>query len=376
MKRLQAVLCGIVLLLTTGAAAQQIVPIRERVNVQMDTARMEQVVDGRWVGVGTRAEHAISHDYTLLYQGLPSYRFELREEDNTLEGYAPGSTKGRTELSHCYATAADFASLTPYDYHAAQRMKTVYHHGKGIIPQGATSRHRFALYVPEELSEEVTTIFAQWHGMPDRRLVQSPDGEIKMLTTEEFLELESRMRFKKNKGYDRLEGVDKRGNPRYSKEWNGWLVEQGGFPPLAFGFSKGLFYIKCNSDRRWMTDKTDRTSASLRGPVLVAAESEYLSSLIAYKMPFQEFPKGRWVEFTVEITWSLYGGQSEEILRRGSLDVKMTYDGEEHHIVKHEPLNIGRNDDEGYYFKFGIYRVADSTVPVCYNLAGYEEEVL
>ena len=34
---------------------------------------------------------------------------------------------------------------------------------------------------------------------------------------------------------------------------------------------------------------------------------------------------------------------------------------------------IGRNDEDGYYFKFGIYRVGDSTVPVCYNLAGYSE---
>ena len=32
------------------------------------------------------------------------------------------------------------------------------------------------------------------------------------------------------------------------------------------------------------------------------------------------------------------------------------------------------NDDDGYYFKFGIYRVGNSTVPVCYNLAGYKEE--
>ena len=29
---------------------------------------------------------------------------------------------------------------------------------------------------------------------------------------------------------------------------------------------------------------------------------------------------------------------------------------------------IGRNDDDGYYFKFGIYRVGNSTKPVCYNL--------
>lgn len=43
---------------------------------------------------------------------------------------------------------------------------------------------------------------------------------------------------------------------------NGWLVEQGGYPPLAFGFSEGYFYIKANSDRKWLTDKTDRCNSN------------------------------------------------------------------------------------------------------------------
>ena len=39
------------------------------------------------------------------------------------------------------------------------------------------------------------------------------------------------------------------------------------------------------------------------------------------------------------------------------------------HIVDNEKIMVGRNDDDGYYFKFGIYRVGNSTKPVCYNLA-------
>ena len=35
---------------------------------------------------------------------------------------------------------------------------------------------------------------------------------------------------------------------------------------------------------------------------------------------------------------------------------------------------IGRNDEQGYYFKFGIYRVGSSTEPVVYNLAGYSQK--
>ena len=37
---------------------------------------------------------------------------------------------------------------------------------------------------------------------------------------------------------------------------------------------------------------------------------------------------------------------------------------------------VGRNDEAGYYFKYGIYRVAGSTVPVSYNLAGFTQQPL
>lgn len=228
-------------LLAGASAAQELEPILPRVNVQADSARLDQIVDGEWVAVGTRKAHAIQHDYTRPYGGKPSYRFELKADDNTLSGYAPGETKGRAELSYCYATAADFASLTEADYDAAHRMKTVYHRGKGISPQGSSREYRFAVYIPDDLSPDVCTIFAQWHGMPDRTLTQSPEGVIRRLSVEEFLELESRMVFKKDTGYDKLEGVDKKGHPRVAKEPNGWKVEQGGYPPLAFGFQKGLF---------------------------------------------------------------------------------------------------------------------------------------
>ncbi len=358
-----------------GLFAQELVPILPRVNVQADSARLEQVVDGEWVAVGTRKAHAIQHDYTRPYDGKPSYRFELKADDNTLAGYAPGETKGRAELSFCYATAADWAGRTAEDYDAAHRMKTVYHQGKGIAPQGSSREYRFAVYIPDDLSPDVCTIFAQWHGMPDRTLTQSPEGMIRRLSTEEFLELESRMVFKKDTGYDKLGGVDKKGRPLVAREPNGWKVEQGGYPPLAFGFQQGLFYIKANSDRRWLTDKSDRCNANpARQRVLEPLCSEFKASTIAYALPFAEFPKNRWVEFRVKIDWTQYSGETEEILRPGRLDVVMTADGRSEHIVDDAEILIGRNDDDGYYFKFGIYRVGGSTEPVCYNLAGYSEK--
>lgn len=121
------------------------------------------------------------------------------------------------------------------------------------------------------MDSNVSTIFAQWHGMPDRTLVQTPEGEVKKLTVDEFIELDKTTIFKKNTGYEKGGEVDKQGNPVKDKKGNpvykagkknGWLVEQGGYPPLAFGFSGGWFYIKANSDRRWLTDKDDRCNAN------------------------------------------------------------------------------------------------------------------
>lgn len=68
--------------------AETLVPLTERVNVQADSARIDQIIDGRWVAVGAKKKHAIQRDFTCLFNGKPSYRFELRREDNTLRDTA------------------------------------------------------------------------------------------------------------------------------------------------------------------------------------------------------------------------------------------------------------------------------------------------
>lgn len=371
----------ILLFILTGfclpGSGQQYAPLTARVNIQQDTARQTQIIDGQWVGVGTQKPHSIQRDSALLFRGKPSYRFELKAGDNTLEGYSAGETKGRAELSYCYATDADFRNQPQTDYPACQVTKTVYHHGKGSVTQGSRQTYQFSVYIPSDLSPNVQAIFAQWHGMPDRTLVRTPEGEVKQLTAQEFCELEKKMMFKKDTGYEKTE-TTKNGKTQYKAgKPTGWLVEQGGYPPLAFGFANGFFYIKANSDRKWMSDKTDRCNANPdKAAIMQPVTSRYKSSVIAYKMPFGQFPKDCWVTFDVETQWTAYGKENENILKKGELDVMMTYTDKKekvirNHIVNRESLLMGRNDEAGYYFKFGIYRVGNSTEPVCYNLAGF-----
>ncbi|MEG1586418.1 MAG: heparin lyase I family protein [Bacteroidales bacterium] len=387
MKHTSFFLLSACLLPVFSFASKDQTSLRERVNVQADSARLDQIIDGEWVAVGTNKPHAITLDKTILFNGKPSYCFELRQEDNTLEGYAVGETKGRAEFSYCYATHADFANRPAEDYLTAQKKKTVYHYGKGICPQGARRRYVFSAYIPSSLDENVSTIFAQWHGMPDRTLVSDPQGNVRKLTDAEFLDLYDRMIFKKNVAHEKIALTDKDGAVKKDKAGNiqykagkrtGWLIEQGGYPPLAFGFSNGFFYIKANSDRKWLTDKDDRCNANVaNSKIMKPATSDYKASTIAYKMPFNEFPKDCWITFEIDVTWTEYGKETQTIVRPGKLDVMMTYkNGKKEiqkHIVDNQEILIGRNDEDGYYFKFGIYRVGNSTVPVRYNLAGYKE---
>jgi len=374
--------------LSLNAQNQQIVPLPLRVSIQDELAGDDAIIDQQWVAVGTGAEHAIGKDFSNPFEGRPSYRFELTNQDNTLEGYNAGETKGRAELSFCYARKEDVKMFSPEQIADMITAKKIYHYGKGSCKQASTMYYKFSVYVPSSLSADVNTIFAQWHGMPDRTLLQTPDGTVKKVSDAEFSKIAANVIFRKDTGYDKVPVKNKdgsirsdaKGNPLYKagSQPNGWLVEQGGYPPLAFGFSNQYFYIKANSDRKWLTDKTDRCNIDPeKAEVLVPHKSEYKASTVACKIPFADFPKDKWVTFTIKVQWTAYGAEKENIVKPGLLDVNMMYRRNDQpvseNIVKNASLLIGRNDEMGYYFKFGIYRVGNSTVPVTYNLAGYKE---
>lgn len=123
-------------------------PLIQRVNIQADSARICQIIDGSWVAVGTDKPYTTQLDYSHSFQGKLSYRFELKQDDNTLEGYARGETKGCAELSYSYAVTDDFHNLLKDEYAHAQKMKTVYHYGNGSCPQDSSMSYTFSVYIP------------------------------------------------------------------------------------------------------------------------------------------------------------------------------------------------------------------------------------
>ena len=54
---------------TCHAQSGKSVPLTARVNVQADSARTNQIIDGRWVAVGTNKPHTLQLDYTRLFLG-------------------------------------------------------------------------------------------------------------------------------------------------------------------------------------------------------------------------------------------------------------------------------------------------------------------
>ncbi|EJX06512.1 heparin lyase I [gut metagenome] len=328
------------------------------------------------MAVGTDAAHTLQRDAACLYQGEPSFRFELKEKDNSLSGYNEGETKGRVEMSYCYATPQDFSAEPGHAYERAQRLRTVYHYGKGHCRQGESMRYEFAIRIPDTLRSDVNAIFAQWHGMPRRNVAQNPEGKVLELTDDEFLKLEETTLFDKEVGYEKIPSVDKDGKACFKKgKPNGWLIEQGGYPPLAFGFNHGFFYVKANSDSKWFSDKSDRTNANVeRLQNMESVSSDFKTSTLIYKESLDRFPRNVWVRFVVCVQWSLYDRSAEKVIQPGRLDITMCVNDQSRKLADDVQLPIGRNDRDGYYFKYGIYRTSSSTVPVAYHLAGYREQ--
>lgn len=360
--------------------------ITARVGIQSEIAKKEQIIDGEWVPIGPDGECSIQKDYSIFFNDTPSYRFEVKPGDNTIPGYG-GGTKSRAELSYCYATADDFKDLPFETLENASKILNVYHYGKGILPQRCISEHVFSVYFPDNIDENAG-IFAQIHNMPDRTLTKNPDGEEQMMTEAEFLKLLETTIFRENTGYEKIMETNPDGSPMYDEkgnivykrgEPNGWLIDAGCFPPLAFTISNGYVYIECNSCRSRLTDISDRTKANVKyHEVMQPVKSEYKTSIIAYKTPLSKFPKEQWVTFKVKIKWGEFGGVSETE-KPGMIDAYMFYDenGEQkqEHIVDNATVNIGYNDEYGYYFKFGIYRGGEIETPITYNLAGYSQEI-
>ena len=62
---------GCTMLTAQTKNTQTLMPLTERVNVQADSARINQIIDGCWVAVGTNKPHAIQRDLPTCLMASP-----------------------------------------------------------------------------------------------------------------------------------------------------------------------------------------------------------------------------------------------------------------------------------------------------------------
>jgi len=192
--------------------------VTSRLSAQKDIPKTDEVIDGKYIVVGNREPEGILHrDVINTHQGHPVYHFSATPKVN------------RIELTTCYGS--NLEGISEEKLTDLITTKNIYsYNDQGSY--GDTITYDWYARFPEPLKDDTKGIFAQWHGRPDRTLVETPDGELKVLSEKEFLKLLETMEFDGDRGHI---GVDlKTGNP------NGWKSDgSAGGPVGAFKFQDG-----------------------------------------------------------------------------------------------------------------------------------------
>jgi hypothetical protein len=188
-------------------------------------------------------------------------------------------------------------------------------------------------------------IFAQWHGRPDRTLLQDPKGNLKHWPKEEFAAMLDTMYFEKNIGFSNK-----------SNQPNGWLVEQSAGGPIgAFHFREDYLYLIIRSDANRMSDHTIKTKPKpgKHLNILVGSDGKY--GTIAFERSSDQIPINEWISFKVKIKYSKYDPNADKVITKGKVEVWMNDEK-----VTDWDGDVGKNDIHGPYFKFGIYKPGEN----------------
>ena len=89
---------------------------------------------------------------------------------------------------------------------------------------------------------------------------------------------------------------------------------------------------------------------------------------VAYELPISEVPINQWIHFTVEIKYSSYDIESNKALTSGH--VKVWMNGKQ---VADWKGDVGKNDEKGPYFKYGINKPGTDGFKV--DCAGFTQTV-
>jgi len=300
--------------------------VKVRTSAQKDVATANDIIDNTFIVIGGKAP--IAQVDREEVDGKPVYKFQATGKAN------------RIEFSTCFGAEENLKGISDKEIELLKKVKSAYEYsdqGK----YGETITYQWKARFPEKLQKNTGGIFAQWHGRPDRTLVQSPDGELNHISKEKFVNMLDTMSFKKNVGYSNK-----------TKKPNGWLVDNSAGGPIgAFHFRNGMMYLMVRSEASRISDPTFKVKPKPGQHLNKVIGRKGKTGSIVFERPASQIPINEWIEFKVKIKYSEYSQTEDKVLSSGFVQVWMN-----DKQVADWKGDIGKNDLHGPYFKFGIYK--------------------
>jgi heparin lyase len=331
-----------------------------------------KIVDGKWVAVS-------SGTYGSIHAGAVDPGDPTMTCDKfTMDRAAAGFKKDRNELCRVFTRLGDYQRLSTSISDISDLTACRYIYSLSPAPetrcnQGSHMEYSFKIRVGSwsGTRANVNVIFAQWHGMPNSLFFKVPNPA----STPPYIldgPKTPAAAFTMWNTYQFKGGYSRAGHPPGSQYR---YVEQGGRPPLAIKFKNDKVQVVTNGDARYFSDKyIPGTTTKFRpGPTDPnVKEGSYDVINLA------DFPLNKWVTVSVNVQWAVFASATDGVTTRGTLNVDLSVPPPatltRYTPVRATNLIIGRNDQLGYYFKYGCYR--HSVEPVEFYLKDYTERVL
>jgi heparin lyase len=297
-----------------------------RSTAQTDLGTPENTVDGKWMIVGNR--NPKGKVYREDTNEGPVYYFEATGDAN------------RIEFTPKFGNEENLKGVSEEKRNMLKQVKNLYNYDyEG--ENGETVTYEWSARFPEKMEKDKGGIFAQWHGSPDRTLVKSPNGKYHYLAVEKFVAMLDTMYFNKHTGISKVTGKP-----------NGWLVDNSaGGPVGSFQFRDDYMFLIIRSDANRISNNIEKVRPKPGKHLnrIIGKNGKY--GTIVFEKLASEVPINQWIDFKVQIKYTKYSTEADEVLESGF--VKVWMNGEQ---VADYKGDVGKNDLHGTYFKFGIYK--------------------
>ena len=246
----------------------------------------------------------------------------------------------RIEFSEVYGSAENLKGLSETEVADFLAIKDAYVNADAGR-YGDTVTYEWSTRFPKKLDADSQAIIAQWHGRPDRTLVD--DGkELRYLTIAEFVKLTKTYEFKKDGwGYGKATG--RRSHFRVDGAAGGPIAA------LKVGFNH--MYLLTRSDASRRSSNEVKLKPKPMHEIGHRMQEGLKEASLVWQLPLSDVPMNEWIDFKIRIRYSEYSTLADEVFSPGSVDAWMN--GKQ---VAAWRGNIGKNDILGPYFKFGIYK--------------------